>query len=184
MNLRNTLISVAAAATLMGSVAKAAAAQSTATSSLTIGGGSFSASKSASNFGDLPFSLIDQYARNGSITLVVSDMTGDGNGWIVTLDISNFVGSDRPSEFIISDNLEIGPEVITVQTGADGTAPWSAATMPIVYGESDPELTWPALPGYGAGSYILTMMADLLVPGQTTAQTYTSTGTVTATSAP
>lgn len=182
MNLRTTIVSLAAAATLLGTAVLGTAAQSTATSSVTIGGGNFTASLSATNFGNLPYSFNDQYARNGNIALVVTDMTGDASGWQVTVDITDFIGDTRPTESIPSENLEITGYSVTL--GADGSQPYSAANMPVSYVEADPELTWTAQPGYGQGSYILTMTGDLLVPGLTTAQTYTSTGTVSIVSGP
>jgi hypothetical protein len=176
MNLRTSIISLVAGVTLIASTAIGASAQSSSTSSVTIGGGNFSASISASNFGSLPYSFTDQTARNGSITLTVTDRTGDAGGWTVTVDVSNFVGNLRPAEFIPSQNLEITG--FTITEAADGSQPVSVANMMPVSGETDPELTWTAAPGYGQGSYNLNMTADLLVPGLTTAQTYTSTGTL------
>jgi hypothetical protein len=117
-------------------------------------------------------------ARNGSIRVTVSDQTGDAGGWTVTLDLSDFVGNLRPSEVIPSENLEVVPGGTTITIAADGSQPISPANMIPVYGEFDPELTWTANPGYGQGSYNLNMTADLIIPGLTTAQTYTSTGTL------
>jgi len=174
MNIRETLVSTAAAAVLLASTALTGLAQQTATSSITIGGGNFSASLSATNFANLPYSLTDQTARNGSITVTVSDLTGNALGWTIVVDITDFVGNSRPSEVIPSENLEITNVRMTV--AADGSQPIDPAHMTPVYGETDPELTWTADPGYGQGSYNLNMTADLLVPGRTTTQSYTSTG--------
>jgi hypothetical protein len=83
---------------------------------------------------------------------------------------------------IPSENLVITNVVMNI--AADGSQPISAPNMTPVYGEFDPELTWTAQPGYGQGSYSLNMTADLIVPGLTTAQTYTSTGTLVIVSGP
>lgn len=178
MNLRASIISLVAGATLVASTAVGVSAQSSTTSSVTIGGGNFSASVSSSNFASLPYSFSDQTARNGTIRVTVSDQTGDAGGWSVTLDISDFVGNLRPSEIIPSENLEILTDETTITIAADGSQAISPANMIPVYGEFDPELTWTANAGYGQGSYNLNMAADLLIPGLTTAQTYTSTGTL------
>jgi hypothetical protein len=181
MKLRNTLISLAAAATLMGSVAMTVTAQ-TASSSVTITSGTFNASLSATNFGNLPYSLMDQWARSGTIALNVTDLTGDAGGWQVTVDITDFAGQTRATEVIASENLEITG--FTISTTDDNSQPVSLPNMMPVSGETDPELVWGAQPGSGMGSYVLTMTADLLIPGQTTAQTYTSTGNVTIVTGP
>lgn len=182
MNLRNTIVATGAAAIMTVSAALGAAAQTTATSSIEIGGGNFSASISASNFASLPYSFTDQVAMNGSISVIVSDQSGDAGGWTITVNVSDFVGQTRPAEVIPSENLEIQGYVITV--AAAGSQPVSEPEMTPVYGETDPELTWTAAPGFGQGSYNLTMTSDLLVPGLTTAQTYTSTGTLVIVSGP
>jgi hypothetical protein len=182
MNLRNTVMSLIAGTALIASAAAGAAAQNTATSSVTIGGGNFTASISASNFATLPYSFTDQTARNGSISVIVSDQTGDQGGWQITVDISDFIGQTRTTEFIPSENLNITNAVIVV--AADGSQPISAPNMVPVSGETDPELTWTANPGYGQGAYQLNMTADLLVPGLTSAQTYTSTGVLTIVTGP
>jgi hypothetical protein len=176
MKLRRTIFASAIATAILASAALTGMAQNSATSSVTIGGGSFTASISASNFATLPYSLTDQTARNGNVTVTVSDQTGDAAGWTVTVDISDFIGNTRPAEFIASENLNI--TTFTIDVAADGSQPVSLPNMTPVTGETDPELNWTANPGFGQGAYNLTLVADLLVPGRTTAQTYTSTGTL------
>ena len=176
MNLRKSLVATVLGIGLIGSTALTGLAQDTATSSITIGGGNFTASISASNFAALPYSFTEQTARNGSITVTVSDQTGDAGGWQITVSLTDFVGQTRPGEAIPSENLEITG--FTIVVAADGSQPVSEPNMPAVSAETSPQLTWTSLPGYGQGSYNLTMAGDLLVPGLTTAQTYTSTGTL------
>jgi hypothetical protein len=178
---RNALIALATAATLMGSGAMSTSAQ-TATSSVTITSGTFSASLSATNFGNLPYSFSDQWARNGAIALNVTDLTGDAGGWQVTVTISDFIGQTRSAEVIPSENLNITD--FTINPTDDSSQPVSTTNMTPVSAETSPQLVWTADPGYGQGSYVLNMSADLLVPGRTTAQTYTSTGTVTIVTGP
>lgn len=180
MNLRNRIFATTAAVVLTASTALTGMAQDTNTSSssVTIGAGAFTTSLTASNFVNLPYSLTDQFARGGSIILTVSDQTGDNDGWTVTVSLSDFVGQDRPAENIPSENLEITSYTIT--EAADNSQPVSQPNMVPVTSEVEgqPQLTWTANPGYGAGAYRLNMIADLLIPGRTSAQTYTSTGTV------
>lgn len=177
MNLRNSIFATAFATAILASTALGGAAQ-TASSSVTITSGTFSASLSATNFGNLPYSLNDQYARNGSIALNVTDLTGDGGGWQVTVDVTDFVGQTRAAEVIPVENLELSGDYSIVTTD-DNSQPVSMANMPLVPGVvGGPEIVWVAQPGFGQGSYVLRMTADLLVEGRTTAQTYTSTGTV------
>lgn len=178
MKLRNILAGLAAVFVLMSMTAVGGSAQQTSSSSVTIGGGNFTASLSASNFASLPYSFTEQTARNGGITITVSDQTGDAGGWIITLDVTDFVGNLRPLEVIPAENLIMTGFTITV--AADGSQPVSLANMVPMPGVlvTDPDLTWTADPGYGQGSYNLNMTADLIVPGLTTAQTYTSTGTL------
>jgi hypothetical protein len=176
MKLRRSIFASAIATAILASTALTGMAQNSATSSVTIGGGNFTASISASNFATLPYSLTDQTARNGTVTVTVSDQTGDAAGWTVTVDISDFIGNTRPGQFIPSENLTITN--FTIDVAADGSQPVSLENMSPVPAETDPELTWTAAPGYGQGAYNLNLVADLLVPGLTTAQTYTSTGTL------
>ena len=180
MSMRKKIVTTAAAIAIAASTALTGAAQTaTDTSSVTVGAGAFTVSFSASDFADLPYSLVDQYSRGGQINLVVNDQTGDSGGWTVTLTITDFVGQSRPGVTDIpSENLEILPEGVAITIATDGSQAISAENMVPVYGETSPQLTWTANPGYGAGAYRLTMSADLLVPGRTQAQTYTSTGTV------
>lgn len=98
MKLRRTIVAATAATVLLASTVMSGYALDTATSSITIGGGNFSAAITASNFANLPYSLTDQTARNGSLILTVNDQTGDAGGWSVTVDISNFIGQDRPDD--------------------------------------------------------------------------------------
>ncbi|MGI8483640.1 MAG: hypothetical protein ACR2OU_05200 [Thermomicrobiales bacterium] len=176
MKLRRTIVAATAATVLLASTVMSGYALDTATSSITIGGGNFSAAISASNFANLPYSLTEQTARNGSLILTVNDQTGDAGGWSVTVDISDFIGQDRPAEVIPSENLVVTKSTITI--AADGSQAVSEPNMTPVPGEFDPELTWTADPGYGQGAYNLTMTSDLIIPGRTTAQTYKSTGTL------
>lgn len=178
MNLRRKIVTAAAAIAITASTALTGAAQTaTDTSSVTIGAGAFTVSLSASNFADLPYSLLDQTTGGGQINLLVNDQTGDSGGWTVTLTLTDFVGQSRPgASDIPSENLDITGFGIT--TATDGSQPVSEPNMTPVYGETIPQLTWTADPGYGAGAYNLNMSANLLVPGRTQAQVYTSTGTV------
>jgi len=180
MNLRKKIFTTAAAIALTASTVftgTGSAQAITDTSSITIGAGTFTVSFSASDFADLPYSLVDQYSRGGQINLIVNDQTGDGGGWTVTLTLTDFVGQTRPGvSDIPSENLEIRGYTITPVT--DGSQPVSEANMTPATSETAPQLVWTANPGYGAGAYNLNMTADLLVPGRTQAQTYTSTGTV------
>lgn len=180
MNLRKKILTTTAAIALAASTALTGVAQTaTDTSSVTIGAGTFTVSFSASDFADLPYSLVDQYTRGGQINLIVNDQTGDAGGWQVTLTLTDFVGQTRPGVTDIpSENLEILPGGVSITIATDGSQPVSPENMIPVYGEAAPQLVWTAQPGYGAGAYRLTMGADLLVPGRTQAQTYTSTGTV------
>ena len=182
MNIRKLAASACLAGVIAVSAALPGLAQDSATSSVTIGGGNFTASISASNFASLPYSLTDQTARGGILSVTVSDQTGDAAGWQITVTLSDFIGQTRPNEAIPSENLEITSFAITV--AADGSQPVSEPNMPVVYGETLPQLTWSALSGYGQGAYNLNMVGDLLVPGRTTAQTYTSTGTLQIVSGP
>lgn len=178
MNIRQKLVATAAAIVITASTALTGMTQTISdTSSVTIGAGAFTVSFSATDFADLPYSLTDQYTRGGHINLLVNDQTGDAGGWTVTLTLTDFVGQSRPGVTDIqSENLEITGYTITVVT--DGSQPVSQPNMTPVYGETIPQLTWTANPGYGSGAYNLNMTADLLVPGRTQAQKYTSAGTV------
>lgn len=180
MNLRQKFVTAAAAIAITASTVLTGAAQTaTDTSSVTVGAGAFTVSLSASDFADLPYRLTDQYTRGGQINLIVNDQTGDSNGWTVTLTLTDFVGQTRPGVTDIpSENLEILPDGVSITIATDGSQAVSLPNMTPVYGEVAPQLTWTANPGYGAGAYNLTMRADLLVPGRTQAQTYTSTGVV------
>jgi hypothetical protein len=177
MNMRKKLITAAAVIAITASTALTGAGQTvTDTSSITIGSGAFTVSFSASDWANLPYSLVDQYSRAGQMNLLVNDQSGDNGGWTVTLSISDFVGQNRPGVTDIpAANLLSTSSSITVVT--DGSQPVTADMIPVT-SETAPQLTWTALPGAGAGAYNLNMVADLLVPGRTIAQTYTATGTV------
>ena len=177
MKLRRSIVGAAIAAAILATTALGGVAQDTATSSVTIGSGAFTTSLSSSNFANLPYSLTDQYARGGNITVLVNDQTGDGDGWQVTLTTSDFVGQTRPTQNIPAGNLVLTGTSVSI--AVDGSQPVNEAQMPV--GETTtvpPKLTWSANPGFGQGGYYLRITADLLVPGRTSSQTYTSTATL------
>lgn len=187
MNLRKKLLATVAAVVLTASTALTGVSQSqivSDTSSVTIGSGSFSTSLSASDFANLPYSLEEQRALGGSIVLTVNDQRGTAEGWTVTVTLTDFIGETRPDQFIPARNLEITSATITV--AATGSQPVTETEMPFTTSEvpGQPQLIWTANPGYGQGAYHLNLTADLIIPGRTQAQTYTSIGTVNVVTAP
>lgn len=180
MNMRKKFVTTAAALAIAASTVLTGAAQTVIdTSSVTVGAGAFTVSFTASDFVDLPYSLSDQFARGGNISILVNDQTGDSGGWTVTLSITDFVGQTRPGVTDIpSENLVIVTESVSITTALDDSQAVSLPNMTPVTSETAPQLTWTANPGYGAGAYNLNMSADLEVPGRTQAQKYTATGTL------
>jgi hypothetical protein len=186
MNLRNTIVASVVAVAILASTALGGVAQNTATSSVSIGAGAFTTSLAASNFANLPYSLLDQTARGGSVILTVNDQTGDAGGWQVRVTVTNFIGVDRPTQFIPSGNLTITAAAMSI--AVDGSQPVTESEMPFasvtaVDGTAG-YFVWTANAGYGQGGYRLNLTADLLIPGRTSAQTYTSTGTISVVTGP
>jgi hypothetical protein len=184
MNIRSTVVAVAGAVLLTASTALAGLAQtsSTATSSVTINAGAFTASIAAANFAPVTYSFVDQTTSDGSLTVSVNDSTGDGNGWQVTVGIGDFVGQTRAAEVIEFENLSLDNAAITAT--ATGSQPVSTANMPVSYAAVAPQLTWTANTNYGQGAYDLDVEASLNVPGLTKVQTYTSTAMLTIVTGP
>ena len=174
MRLRHSIAGAAIAAAVLATTALGGVAQNSSTSSVTIGSGAFTTSISANNFANLPYSLNDQTARGGKLNVLVNDQTGDGDGWQISLTTTDFIGLTRPAQVIPYNNLTITGYVITI--AVDGSQPVSLAEMPIV--QTETVVTWSANPGFGQGAYFLDITADLLIPGRTSSQTYTSTATL------
>ncbi len=132
-----------------------------------------------------------------TLVLAVTDATGSGNGWNLTLSATNFSGSGTfnggtptAESLATSGTLSITNVTVSCNSGGTCTNPTStftypgsvaittAATSPI------PVKFYNAATGTGMGKFVVEPTLTIAVPANAYATTYSSTITLTVTSAP
>ena len=186
MNLKRTVISVAAAGLLALSVATGAVAQGNQITQV-IEGGELTASLTTSDFPVLNYSDQER-SNNASMTLRVDDERGTYEGWNVTLQASNFVysGNASGSNDIPAENLHILQQGYSNQSlrNLDGGNTNSMDVLGMNNKLHQQTMVLRAQKNAGAGSYELTIPVQMKVRGGSPVGSYTSTITVTSSSGP
>ena len=143
------------------------------------GGGILGVAIVGVDLGSYEYSLDDQYAASGSISIHAWDLRGTGSGWRVTVAGTDFLDLSGTGESFSISNLSLTAGTIEANP-ANGhptnAVPLSFAVAPVGQTQSTALL---AVPETGAGSYVNTRQTGLLIPGGTLIGDYQSTLTVT-----
>jgi hypothetical protein len=177
MNFRTRLAATIGAAALLASTALiASAAPVTQTqATVTIDGGARTVSIAGGAFGNIPYSFVAQDDVPATFTVLVSDATGSGTGWHVTITGDPFDGTTVGNTFAVT-NLDLASPVKTITaTGSDPVSSFTANAITMTGGIQT--LITAAADG-GEGSYQVDYSGLLDIPAQQRADTYTSVITV------
>ena len=131
-----------------------------------------------------------QQAQSGTMVLTVDDSTGSDAGWNVTVQASDFIfddvvanGADIPASGFTLQSA--GQPVVSVGQAVDpSNGPMVPVTSPDGLSLDAARKVVQANAGYGKGEYTQDLGVELQIPAQALAGTYTSTLTVTESSAP
>lgn len=190
MNVRKIFGTALAATVLAGSLAGSAfAAEPTNGSTkgqVIINPGTITASISGGDFGDTAYSFSDQTVKTSekqNFIINVTDLRGTGQGWTVSVSAQDFKGADTGTKFG-ADNLSLHAVGITVRDGQAKDGVESKSDVKFESSGTAVQDVVTAKPKHGMGSYDAEFEGELVIPGGTLSDTYTSTLTVSVVSAP
>lgn len=188
MHLRKSLVASAGAAVLIASTAIAGAAQTAPSDATDVdievtSQGVLSVSVEEVNaFDDIQYSFQDQTV-NGTLRVTVTDERGTAEGWSFNLRAEDFTGTaGGPGDSFPVSGLGLsfgGTSVVTGNPDTTGISGFGVGSV-----SSTGQRIADASNGYGNGQYRLLYPGELDIPGDTLVDTYTSTVTVEAVSAP
>jgi len=113
----------------------------------------------------------------------VTDLRGTGQGWTVSVAAQDFEGADTGTTFA-ADNLSLHAVGITKREGQAADGVNSAGVVEFKASETPVQDVVTAKPKHGMGSYDAEFVGELVIPGGTLSDTYTSTLTVSVVTAP
>lgn len=187
MNIRLRLVRLGAVAALVALwPASAALAQSTGTSTGTaaITGGALTlGTVSAASFSGTLNGLNQVFTSSNSAA--VTDATGTGNGWNLTITGTQFTTGDTTPRTLPTSALQITGVTAAATSGSTATAPSNSVTHPLTVpvGATAAKF-YNAAANSGMGAFTLTTSYNLSIPAATYAGTYSSTLTVSLISGP
>lgn len=178
--MRSSLKTLAVGALTVGALVTAPAAFAADTVSQTVTGGQRTASVT-----DITLSGVNASHSvtngTGTLSLAVDDLSGTGAGWNVTEQITGGFVHSGGGPAIAASNFSITPGAVTGVNGAAVTGVTAGITAGTLDG---PVTVLSAAAGSGVGSYTQAIAANLTVPADTLAGTYTATLTTTINAAP
>jgi hypothetical protein len=187
MKFQNRVLAALSAVVLLLSTVTAAGAQVSGESSVAITANDATnvliVTITTANFESRPFSFEAQTTL-GTLTLQVSDTRGTASGWAVSLAGTDF---RSPTESFAVTNLSVRPDSPSSIVAAGCPVVTSNANQPVVpisQMQTNTQRVWTALAGAGSGCFTLPATTSLVIPGGTLVGTYTSTITVSISSAP
>lgn len=184
MNLRKSIVAIAAAALVLAGSATATLAATTDTNTATVTiiatTDVLAVTVSSASFGSHPYNLAPQTVT-GNLKITAYDNRGTGAGWRVNLRASNFSSLSTVSTIPVGNLSLIAGTIAPVGTvfGLEGVTKSDASPV-----NATGTQVLRADLGAGMGTFELPMSASLLVPGGTLVGTYTSTVTVDIVSGP
>lgn len=172
--MRSTIKTLAIAALTVGALVAAPAAFAANEVTQDVIGGQLSASVTNVALSSVAASH-EATAGTGTLALAMDDLSGTGEGWNVTLEAKTGFVHGGAGPDIAAANFSVTPAAITPIAGQNetGLTPGSTGTL------DGPVRVVSAAPGSGMGSYTQAITADLTVPADTLAGTYTGTLTTT-----
>jgi hypothetical protein len=188
MEFRKILIVTAGAAALiastaMGAVAQTAPSDNTDVDIAVTSTGVLSVQVEETNaFDDIEYSFSEQTV-NGTLRVTITDERGTAEGWTFNLRADDFTGTPAgPGDSFPVNGLSLTYDGISVVAGNSNTSGISGSGIGSVSGTG--QQIADANNGYGNGQYRMRYPGQLTIPGDTLVDTYTSTVTVEAVSAP
>jgi hypothetical protein len=184
---RLKVLSVFALPALLVGLTASSAAASNVTATAFVSAGSLTLSTTASPSVSVTLDGTD-HAPSYTLPMTVSDDTGSGNGWNVTVTSTTFsTGGASPN--LLSTTASTATAVGAVCAGgATCTAPANSITYPlgVPAGSTPPTAVelFNAAANTGMGSFTVTPTIQVAIPSNTYAGTYTSTVTVAVVSGP
>lgn len=129
-------------------------------------------------FSAVTSSITDTGTSSGQLTLTVEDTRFTRQGWAISVSASDFVGA-QSGESIPVGNFSLAPGAVT-KIGDQTLAPVPAS----IALNTDAQMVLGASAGSGSGRYTLPMTGTVTVPANVKADTYKTSITVTASTAP
>ena len=188
MSLRKKFLATAGAAALIVSTTIAGAAQTVPSDSTDVdiavtSTGVLSVKVEETRaFGDIEYSFQDQTV-NGTLRVTVTDERGSAEGWTFNLRADDFTGKPGgPGDSFTVNGMSLTYGGVSTVAGNPNTSGISGSGIGSVTSTGSQIAT--ASRGFGNGKYRLSYPGQLTIPGDTLVDTYTSTVTVEAVSAP
>jgi hypothetical protein len=188
MSLRKTFLATAGAAALIASTTIAGTAQVVPSDSTDVdiavtSTGVLSVKvEETGAFDDIEYSFQDQTV-DGTLRVTVTDERGSAEGWTFNLRADDFEGTSAgPGDSFSANGMSLSYGGVSTVAGNPDTAGISGQGIGSVSGTGQQIAN--AGRGYGNGKYRLSYPGQLTIPGDTLVDTYTSTVTVEAVSAP
>lgn len=128
----------------------------------------------------------DDQTTTYSLGITVTDATGSGAGWNLTISSTQFTGTNNSSNTLPVDasSIQNAPTVVCSGSGNHCTSPSNNVTYPVQPIESGAVKFFNAAAASGLGKFTITPTVTIAIPGNTYADTYTSTVSVAVVSGP
>ena len=126
----------------------------------------------------------DDQTTTYALGITVTDATGSGTGWNLTISSSQFTGANPANTLPAgASSIQGAPTVACSGTGTHCTSPNNGISYPMPVGSSAGKF-FNAAAGSGLGKFTITPTVTVAIPGNTYADTYTSTVSVAIVSGP
>ena len=167
-----------------GSAAAFAAGPSSTNAQVAVGAGNLSES-GPTNVSAAPVTLTgDDQTTTYALGITVTDATGSGNGWNLTISSTQFTGTNPANTLSASaSSIQVIPAVACSGAGGHCTSPTNSISYPQSVGSSASKF-FNAAAGSGLGKFTITPTVTIAIPANTYADTYTSTVSVAVVSGP
>lgn len=123
-----------------------------------------------------------------TLPLLVTDATGSGGGWSMTITSTQFSTSGLPSYTLSPYSLQIVGVSVSCGTNSLCTNPSNTIgfpqAVPAAMNAPQPQKFFQAIPSTGMGTLAITPMLSILIPGKTYAGMYNSVVTLAVISGP
>lgn len=187
-SLRFYLVFLAVLAMAVGSSAVAFAAGPTSSStnaSVAVNAGNLTESGPTSVSANAVTLTGDDQTTTYSLGITVTDATGSGTGWNLTISSTQFTGTNNSANKLAADasSIQTAPSVACSGVGGHCTSPTDSITYPLAISSSASKF-FNAAAGSGLGKFTITPAVTVAIPGNTYADTYTSTVSVAIVSGP
>lgn len=166
----------------------AAGPPSSTTASVAVNGGSLTESGPTSVSATAVTLSGDDQTTTYSLGITVTDATGGGSGWNLTISSTQFTGTNTINDTNTlpadASSIQNGPAVACSGVGGHCTLPNNGVTYPPLSVGSSASKFFDAAAGSGLGKFTITPTVTVAIPGNTYADNYSSTVSVAVVSGP